>query len=283
VIETRPIEPFGVQIEGDLLGTPAPADAAALRGLLAAHGLLVARGLSLSADEQARLTAVFGRLEREPNGAPLQMHVSNRRPDSSAPDGELRFHSDYAYHPQPVSVISLYGLELAPDVTPTLFASAAASRLPASLRSRLAGLDSETALFVDPSRPARERAPDAALEAAWSPLPVRTRHRALARTRLGADFVQLCWQHADRFADLDPDASDALQSAIFAVLYADGAIYTHAWQPQDLVIWDNLAVQHARPVPNAAARTLRRFHCWEVDDTPRYVATGRRLGSMPAR
>jgi taurine dioxygenase len=283
VIESQPIEPFGVRVEGDLRGAIAPADADALRGLMTRHGLLVARGKAFSPEDQAALTAVFGRLERDARGAPLLMHVSNRRPDSSAPDGELRFHSDYAYHPQPVSVISLYGLELAPEVTPTLFASAAAARLPASLRARLAGSISETALFVDKTRRANERAADAALEAAWSPLPVRTRHPALARTQLGAEFVQLCWQHADRFVGVAADASEVLLDEVFEVIYAPRAIYSHAWQPQDLVIWDNLAVQHARPLPNDAARTLRRFHCWEVDDTPRYVETGRRLGSMPAR
>jgi taurine dioxygenase len=29
--------------------------------------------------------------------------------------------------------------------------------------------------------------------------------------------------------------------------YEPSRIYTHAWQLYDLLIWDNIAVQHARP------------------------------------
>ena len=41
-------------------------------------------------------------------------------------------------------------------------------------------------------------------------------------------------------------------------LYAPDNVYTHRWQPDDLLIWDNHALQHARDVPGESPRTLRR-------------------------
>ena len=50
-----------------------------LRGLLAEHGLLVLRDLEMSAAEQVALLGQLGRIEPDATGAPMQMHVSNRR------------------------------------------------------------------------------------------------------------------------------------------------------------------------------------------------------------
>ena len=39
----------------------------------------------------------------------------------------------------------------------------------------------------------------------------------------------------------------------FSFLFAPDNIYTHQWQPHDLLVWNNLTLQHARaPQPNGA-------------------------------
>jgi taurine dioxygenase len=40
--------------------------------------------------------------------------------------------------------------------------------------------------------------------------------------------------------------SDALLSALFDAVYAESNVYRHFWNNGDFVIWDNLALQHAR-------------------------------------
>jgi taurine dioxygenase len=43
-------------------------------------------------------------------------------------------------------------------------------------------------------------------------------------------------------------------------LYAPGNRYEHHWEPGDLVVWDNVGLQHARgAVGRGAPRTLRRI------------------------
>ena len=85
-------------------------------------------------------------------------------------------------------------------------------------------------------------------------------------------------QHTDRIVGVPRAESDALLAEIYAHLYADEAVYEHRWLPGDLVIWDNLSVQHARPEPNDQPRTLRRFHVSDTDLTLQYLEVGRKHG-----
>jgi taurine dioxygenase len=43
-----------------------------------------------------------------------------------------------------------------------------------------------------------------------------------------------------------PDESEALLEELFAHLYRPEVVVDHEWRQGDLVVWDNLAVQHAR-------------------------------------
>jgi taurine dioxygenase len=53
--------------------------------------------------------------------------------------------------------------------------------------------------------------------------------------------------------------SDALLDTLFAHLYDAANIYEHKWRGNDLVVWDNLSLQHARrKVGEHSDRTLRR-------------------------
>ena len=77
--------------------------------------------------------------------------------------------------------------------------------------------------------------------------------------------------------------SDALLEALFAHLYDQANIYEHHWTVGDLVVWDNLAVQHARSETGSAARTLRRvsigdYGYWE--QIPTDLATHTALREM---
>ena len=66
--------------------------------------------------------------------------------------------------------------------------------------------------------------------------------------------------------------SDELIDAIFAELYEPSNVYVHHWTVGDLVIWDNLLLQHGRPAnPNSVRRSLRRVMMNTVT-TPEIIA-----------
>jgi taurine dioxygenase len=59
---------------------------------------------------------------------------------------------------------------------------------------------------------------------------------------------------------LPSDESEALLEDLFTHLYDPIHSWTHEWRERDLVVWDNLAVQHARPdlTTEGPVRTLRK-------------------------
>lgn len=276
--------PFGAQLHLD----PAnPIDGQALRALFREHGLLVVRGQAFSAAAQRELLSHLGRIEPNPDGTPLEMEVTNQHDQTTAPEGELIFHYDYAYDPAPVGVISMYGLLTSADVTPTLFASSTRvlEDLPAAVLEGLRGLDARHACFLSPWNGDGERAtmPDPLVprgEPGWGPDHYWATHPAIWHNDAGVETLFLCLQHTDALVGVPREESDALLQDLFSRLYADENIYEHRWETRDLVIWDNLTVQHARPEPRPGPRTLRRYHTATTNLSTDYIRVARELGIM---
>lgn len=74
---------------------------------------------------------------------------------------------------------------------------------------------------------------------------------------------------------LPRSVSDGGLEEVYEALYAPEQVYSHAWQPDDLVIRDDLTVQHARPAPRDGPRALRRYHVSETDLTADYLRVAR--------
>jgi taurine dioxygenase len=63
----------------------------------------------------------------------------------------------------------------------------------------------------------------------------------------------------DKFVGWDRDESEALRAELHTHLYDPANLHRHDWQVGDLVIWNNVALQHARPeLPSTGERTHRR-------------------------
>lgn len=277
--------PFGARLLLERDGPLAADDRAALRRLFAEHGLLVVREGELSPERQIELLSVLGRIEPDEAGRPMRMEVTNQHALSTAPPGELVFHYDYAYDPAPIPAISMYGEVVAEGATPTLFASSSAvlQRLPAQLVEDLRGRIASHACFLfRPDAPSvRSREPDPILprgHPGWGPDHYWARHPVLFRNAFGVETLFVCLQHTDRIHGLSREESDEWLAEIYETMYAPEHVYAHAWQPADLVIWDNQTVQHARPAPNPLPRTLRRYHVSETDLTAEYLRVGREHG-----
>ncbi len=69
--------------------------------------------------------------------------------------------------------------------------------------------------------------------------------------------------------ELPRDEGEALLQEVFSLLYGTADLYTHDWEPDDVIIWDNLALQHCRPAEMGSFRRhLRRqsLDGWYTDD-----------------
>lgn len=275
---------FGARLHLEL-DAPLPADA--FRALFHEHELLLIRGQEISAEQQRELLACLGRIEPNPDGTPMEMEVTNQHDQTTAPEGELVFHYDYAYDPEPISVIGMYGQVVRGDVTPTCFASSSRvlDRIPGELLDRLRDLQASNACFLSPYDAPGERAerPEPLIprgEPGWGPAHYWADHPVIWHNALGVETLFVCLQHTERILGIPRDESDTLLETLYGYLYDPVHVYEHVWEPHDLLIWDNLTVQHARPEPRPGPRTLRRYHVSKTDLTFDYVRKARELGIM---
>lgn len=82
----------------------------------------------------------------------------------------------------------------------------------------------------------------------------------LPHPRTGRKVLYVCQQTTESIEGLTGEESDAVLEALFDHIYADDKQYAHHWRERDLVIWDNISIQHARPnvAVEGPARTLRK-------------------------
>lgn len=252
----------------------------ALRALFDEHGVLVFRGLELDRTGQTFLTElVCGErdLSNEKIAADADrqssFYISNKIEDAAAPFGRLMWHSDGMWSDHPFHAISLYGEEVEPPVPPTRFASTthAWATLPADLRARVEG--ASAVQVPGPESFAHRRGDD---EAGDLVQPVRAKEYAVTKPtghrhpRTDRTLLFVCQQMTSHVIGLPPQDSEALLSALFEHMYAPENTLEHDWRQGDLVLWDNLACQHARPdvQTDAAVRTLRKIG-WPLPPTPK--------------
>jgi taurine dioxygenase len=259
MLEVLPLsDALGAEVRGLDLAKPLGADQrSALREAWRRAHLLLIRAPELDERDQMRLVAEFGPvMDESRDGTGGASYVSNRRPDGFSREGELYFHSDLAFTPEPLHAISLYALEIPASGSSTLFANAAlaARTLPAPLRERCAGLRARHLFdLVSQRQDVRYRLEDFP-SAAQGVHPVLLDHRETREPILFVSQMQ-----TDRILGLPDSESQALLDELLAHLYRPEHIHEHSWQPGDLLLWDNQALQHGRRSFDAAhARTLRR-------------------------
>ena len=78
--------------------------------------------------------------------------------------------------------------------------------------------------------------------------------------RTGRTILYVSQMMTSEIAGLPFDESEELLETLFSYLYDPAHSWQHDWRNGDLVLWDNLAVQHARPnvTLEGPARTLRK-------------------------
>lgn len=229
-----------------------------LQGLFDRRGALVFRDLELDHAAQLRLAEVLIQKDLGP-GTPREdrWYISNRRKASAVPFGRLQFHADMMWANAPCELVSLYAVEVEAPTAPTTFISTthAWARIPDHLRSRLADVEAlHTAGEVR-----RGDMTDVILTNVENPpstvKPLRLRH-----PRTGEPLLYACEQMTKELVGFAPDESEELLGELFEIMYDPDVRFEHHWRTGDLVVWDNLAVQHGRPnvAQDGPARTLRK-------------------------
>ena len=246
---------FGAVLELDLRDPLDAAQQRELRGLFAARHLLLFPEQDISFEDQVRVVGYLG-----PVLAGGPEWVSNVRENGLVPEGALLFHSDFIFTAEPSLGLCLYATEVPPGGSPTNFADAvgAARRLPPELRSRVVGRDALNIFDLSDQR-GDVRFREATLGPA-TPLSPRYAHPVLMRhPTTGQELLSVNEMQTDRIMGLDDPESEETIHALWALLYASENTYAHQWRVGDLVVWDNIAVQHGRPPPpRHVPRTMRR-------------------------
>jgi alpha-ketoglutarate-dependent taurine dioxygenase len=270
-LKVRELSPeIGVEVSGVDFSKPLDeATSAELRALFDERGVLVFPDAELDLKTQNRVTYMLigepdvdeaDRALVQDDGAPRrESYISNRVEGGIAPFGRLLWHSDGMWSDTPFQAISLWGQAVEQPAVPTLFASAtyAWDTLPADLRARVEG---KHVIHVTGQLDRGGYAEGEVLQATREQelmvsTPIENPH-----PRTGRSMLYVSEQSTKEIIELPAEESEALLMELFAHLYDPAHVLDYHWRQGDLVIWDNLSVQHGRPdvAVEGPARTLRK-------------------------
>ncbi|MBK17871.1 MAG: taurine catabolism dioxygenase TauD [Rhodospirillaceae bacterium] len=275
-IDLEPLsEAVGMAVRGvDLRETLDDSTQDDLRDLFAKECVLCFPDQDITAEDQRRFAAIFGRVDTGNRGNSKkdlkkaatrgEMLVTNIRengkPIGSLPDGEMQFHSDGAHRQVPYRATTLYGIRIPSTGGNTMFANlqAAYDALSPEIKGRIDELQTQTVYdYEAQNRSTIGSDPD---------LP-RAQH-ALVKTHpvTGRKSLYLSRLMTEKILDMDHDDSETLLAELFDHAEKPEFVYSHKWTPGDLVIWDNRSTNHARTdFPPEEQRLLRRYTISDPD------------------
>lgn len=255
---------MGARVHGLDLNRAITADEAEqLHDALYEHRLLLFRQGPITDEQHIALMRALGNVIVEVAGGNEITYI-DARPDQGyvSGSGRLLFHADGQFTDfGPLQAISLYAVEM--DRTePTIFADmvAAARRLPEPLRQQIAQMQivqcADMSLHVEKVRmrlsSQKPHVPD-------SQFP-RAVHPALGKHLItGEPLINICELFTSHVVGMDDAQSDEVFAALEPYQYHPDYLYAHPWELHDLVVWDNMALNHARgQLAESSGRRLRR-------------------------
>jgi len=278
-IDIEPLSPvLGARVRGIDLHLPVDDRLADdLRAAFTRYSVLCIADQKISADDQQRFAALFGRVDgayRDRSAGNLRksatrgvMLVSNIRkngqPIGSLPDGEMQFHTDGAHRQFPYRATTLYAIRIPSRGGDTLFANlhAAYDALPDAMKARIEEL--ETVCVYDYA------AQDRGMIGSDPDLPRATHRLVKTHPVSGRKSLYVCRLMTEYIVGMDRDAGEKLLVELIEHAEKPEFIYAHKWTPGDLLIWDNRCLNHARSdFPPEEQRLLRRYTVSEPDAPP---------------
>jgi taurine dioxygenase len=271
-----PEAPFGVEVNGVDWNVVDEQMVRLLTVALRRHLLVVLRGqASPTEDELDGFLRHFGRLvlETEDGVAHYAGHLNRAAPASEMAiasrqymqraedntgstrynpgrDGisELVWHNDQSHRPM-LKVVSVFeALDVEAGAVPTEFRDmyTACETLPNTLRAEL---EHRSIVYFDPRLPS----PDEMPRLADATHPAMMPHPHTGRRSLYInDF-------ADRIVGRNRAESDSILGEVRAHIAHAAPRYAHHWRTGDIILWDNIGLQHRRDaVPGSQRRAMRQ-------------------------
>jgi alpha-ketoglutarate-dependent taurine dioxygenase len=256
--------PFGAVVYGLEWGAPDPETVRRLTALWRSRLLLVFRGQpSPTHAELDEFFAPFGNLVLNTHDGSFHSGTFNddeqqtvhRKQDQNyvvnvaGGSSELVWHSDQSHRPQLKILSLLEAVEVVGEVVPTEFRDmyVAHETLPAELRFRL---QNKQCVYFDPRQPSPEERPRLAdaMHLVFTPHPHSGRVSLFVN-----DFTR-------RIVGFGESESAELIAALREHTEQNAPRLSHAWQPGDIVCWDNVGLQHRRDaMPPGQLRKLRQY------------------------
>ena len=247
------MNPFGIQLNCDLSKPLSPEDAKLFRRLYLEHSLLLAAGQNLTSEQQIRVMEYIGPVRISPETVHV---VSNDLSKGDLGKGAIRFHNDLGGTSCPRIAGSLHAVDVVDGATSTLYANGVRGyqRLSPESKDRIKGLCviNENPLGNDDSKIAWGK--DVSRDVTSAIHPLVGKH---PETGMPALLIS----HLDtvRITGLPDEEMTAVANKLFESFYAEDNIVQHKWRNGDLVIYDNIALQHGRrDCADVGNRTLQR-------------------------
>jgi len=236
-----------------------------IRDLLVQRGVLIARDVHLTEDQQRAFTRSLGDLRlgsvRKEGEEGLMKVTMDKKVNPEYAEffpGTFFWHMDGTYDPAPPFATVLTPRVLSAEGGQTEFANtyAAYDALPKDEKAYL-----ETLQVVHTMQAAMFPAvPDAPLEQVqkWFTYPERI-HPLVWRHKSGRKSLALSTS-ASHVVGLHPADSRALLDRLIAHTTQPQFVYRHDWRMGDVLIWDNTGTIHrVRPYDASSGRELHRF------------------------
>ena len=245
-------EHTGAEVRGIDLGQPvSEAAQTALNRAFVEHSVLVIRDQRLAPPQVLAAVSLFGTVFQQHNtrfalpDCPQIHYLSNQ---DHFPDGRRYipgegWHTDHSNDTRPPKATALHAVKLPDKGGDTQFANMAAaySTLPQATQERLAGLlaihvyqsSHSTRKLMALSDANKERVPNAVLH------PMVRTHPDNGRKSIYINPIRI-----EGILGLDHKEALPLLAELLEHATAERFQYRHAWQPGDLVIWDNRCLLH---------------------------------------
>ena len=241
----------------DLSGELSPDLVAEIRGHWLEHKVLVFPEQALSPDQLVHFTRYFGEIGEDPFFGHIDEneHIAavQRNADETTPIFAEIFHSDWSFLDVPPAGTVLYGITIPPVGGNTLFADqvAAYEGLPDDLRKQadeLIAVHSAALGYApdglygesdqDSGRSMKIIFSEKARETCEHPF-VRTHHETGKRALFSsAAYIQ-------SFVGFEREDGAALAAEYYAHQTREEFVYSHRWDRNMLVMWDNRSVLHS--------------------------------------
>ena len=263
----------GARVAGIDLSQPLDIDTiSSIRSAWLEHHVLAFPEQKLSDDDLVRVTNYFGNVGEDPYFVPISKKTPvvalTRRADEQAPVFAENWHTDWSFKQHPPIGTCLYSLVVPPIGGNTGFANQqmALAQMPDDLRQRLENkiaLHSAAAAYgPDGTYGEKDQGNDRSMKILFSeqanksePHPIIAKH-----PESGAETIFGTVGYIHTLLGLEPEESRQLIMDLYAWQTKEEFQYTHEWEPNMLVMWDNRSVLHkANGGYDGHARELHRL------------------------